>query len=150
MNLSLTPIDEAWNVQKSKHSSFNKFSQKATQQEILSASGYGIATSEPEGYSGKDFAPHKSQQPSPSPEPPTDQPTSPAPTTSMKTLTIEINDPKLIQSLKPYTNDYIQEKILKALSNEVEKPETFIGKPEISDNGLIIIVILILLAITLR
>ena len=90
--LSLTPLDEAWNIVKFKKSKENKFTKSDVQNEILNTKSKEIVL--------------------PNYDPDIGGPLIPI---SQPSLLIKINDPDIINRLKPFKEEYISDLVIKAL-----------------------------------
>lgn len=114
MNLSLTPLNEAWNTPAAKHKVYNKFGDKKSQSEILKEpeiavpSGVDSYVSQPAPLGNSTPEPNQVQaiqptqvvqqtntavaQSQPQPEP----------------ITITLTDPAVLSILKPYNKRFIE------------------------------------------
>ena len=123
MNISLTPLDEAWKIPKlKKPKNMNKFSKETVQKDFLQNANQEITNSEP---TGNDIQKSNYQvvdvvdlQPQPQKE----------------TIQIDIDDTNIISLLKPYNIDYIKKIVYDGIKLVLQKPkqanvEKFVGKP---------------------
>tara|TARA_B100001094_G_scaffold329425_1_gene392137 strand:+ start:3911 stop:4345 length:435 start_codon:yes stop_codon:yes gene_type:complete len=103
--LSLTPLDEAWNIVKFKKSKENKYAKPDVQNKILNTKPQQIVL--------------------PNYDPDIGGPLLPI---SKPSLLIKINNPDIINRLKPFKEEYISDLVVQALI-QFHKPKEVVAEP---------------------
>lgn len=140
MNLSLTPINEAWNVEKKRSVHHNKFATKDHQTKMLSESGHSLSLSTPTGYDGHSFAMHYGEKkvvtPKPEPEPEINNDFE---------FTIKIADNDLLNTLRPYKKEHITRVVEDFLREKLTQVELFSMPAKNNHDTLYVILIIVMI-----
>jgi hypothetical protein len=154
MNLSMTPLTDAWNVANVKHISYNKYAEPELQKKILKTSGQSISKSTPHGYEKSiSSMPLSTANKGPNPpeqvevpmlETPNEEQTEPKKSGS---VIIEITDDKVLEKLAPYKDSFTKGLVEELLRNHFmnmqyvkeekdknDTVETFIGNVNVPDD----------------
>lgn len=144
MNLSLTPISEAWDSPKQKqkrHNKENQYTVSGTQKQMLSHANQVVHNNTPGGYSDENM--HAIVQMSTNGEVEKQNDDS--------KLVVHLHDPDVIEMLKPYKDEYISNIVQKSIaaylttSNGSNIIETFVtSQNDIGIIGAIVIALLFL------
>ena len=148
MNIPMTPLSEAWNTQKFKTHSTNKYSMPKVQQEVLLQGGHQLNTENiPKGADSFISVPqtvhsHNTSKPS-------IEEHSLSQTDEERTVVLKNN--KVLEMLTPYTDTHIARLIEKLLADHFDDPpvvqrvETFVDQLSKDDTTVTIAFILLLL-----
>ena len=152
MNLSMTPLTDAWNVANVKHMSYNKYAEPELQKKILKTSGQSVTKSTPRGYekltstmslNTENKGPQPPEQVDvPMLESPSEEQSEPKKSASVM---IDITDSNILEKLAPYKDSFIKGLVEELLRNHFmnmqyvkeEKKndvETFIGNINVPDD----------------
>lgn len=110
MNIPLTPIDEAWNMGKAKHTVANKYATLRTQKRLLNDAGQVTGEFVPTGVDAMALSHQEvsalQEQPGPQREP-GPGPGRAQPTPAGKAITV--TSPEALEALKPYNDEFISD-----------------------------------------
>ena len=130
MNIPLTPIDEAWNIGKAKHTVANRYTTLRTQRKLLSDAGQVTGEFVPTGIDA--MAISHQEVPSPQPEQhPEPQPGRAQPAAAGKAITV--TSPEALEALRPYNDEFISDLVARLVVQHLKgsaPPRVQAGSPK--------------------
>ena len=139
MNLTLTPLNEAYNIPKQKpKAKINMYTEESTQKKMLENAAHQTNNHIPEGYTVNDYA--------------TQDSVIPKTVSTPAGITLRITDPELMDLLSIYNENYIPQLLKKCLlqnnvevvPQKIEKIEKFTDFNFLDQNVLMYILIFLL------
>jgi hypothetical protein len=151
MNISMTPLAEAWKIQKpKKNKEQNQYTSNDNQKKILKTLNLPVTDAQPSGYNNQtEYEPIiQSNKVSDSSE---------TLEISQEELIVKISDENILEKLKPFNYAHIQKLVHQGLENVLkpspkieEKIESFIGSTSTNEILIYVLIGLVLLDITLK